>query len=175
MNDWKDLLRTIAPGLATALGGPLAGAAVKVLGDKLLGSPNATEDEVAAALSAGSLSGEQLKALKEAELNFQVEMAKIDQAMEASFIEDRKSAREMESATHSPVPAILSYFVTLGYFGVLTGMMTKWLVIADSQVALMMLGSLTTAWGSVLAFWFGSTRDSARKTDLLAQSSPIKK
>lgn len=175
MNDWKELLRTIAPGLATAFGGPLAGAAVKVLGDKLLGSPNASEDEIAAALSSGSLNGDQLRAIKEAELSFQVEMAKIDQAMEASFIEDKKSAREMQSATHSPVPAILSYFVTVGYFGVLAGMMTKWLVVADSQVALMMLGSLTTAWGSVLAFWFGSTRDSARKTDLLAQAAPFKK
>lgn len=173
--DWKETLRAVAPGIATALGGPLAGAAVKILGDKVLGRPDATQDEVVAALSSGSLTGEQIVALKSAEQTFQLEMAKIDASQDAAIIDDKKSAREMESSTHSPVPAILSYFVTVGYFGVLTGMMTKWLVVSDSQVALMMLGSLTTAWGSVLAFWFGSTRDSARKTDLLAQAPAVAK
>jgi len=172
--DWRETIRAVAPGIATALGGPLAGAAVKIIGDKVLGRPDATAEDVEAALSSGALTGEQIVALKAAEQSFTLEMAKVDQALEATVIDDKKSAREMNSATHSPVPAILSYFVTIGYFGVLAGMMTKWLVVADSQVALMMLGSLTTAWGSVLAFWFGSTRDSARKTDLLAQSTPKK-
>ncbi|MBB3178114.1 hypothetical protein [Variovorax sp. Sphag1AA] len=64
--------------------------------------------------------------------------------------------------------------MTVGYFTVLIGMMTKTLLINDSQVALMMLGSLTTAWGSVLAYWFGTTRESNRKSDMLAQADPKK-
>lgn len=80
----------------------------------------------------------------------------------------------MQMATRSWVPATLSILVTLGYFIVLIGMMTKTLAIGDSQVAFMMLGSLTTAWVSVLAYWLGTTSDSGRKTELLANSSPVK-
>ena len=107
-------------------------------------------------------------------LEFQQAMSAQQVDLEKAYLADVASAREMQIAGHSPVPAILSYLVTVGYFGVLAGMMTKTLVVADSQVALMMLGSLTTAWGSVLAFWFGTTRESARRTDLLAQAVPVK-
>ena len=39
---------------------------------------------------------------------------------------------------------------------------------------MIMLGSLGTAWGAVMAFWFGSTHGSAEKTRLLAASPPTK-
>jgi hypothetical protein len=51
--------------------------------------------------------------------------------------------------------------------------MRGWLRIDDSQALLLMLGSLTTAWGAVMAFWFGTTRDSARKTEIIAKSGPV--
>jgi len=63
--------------------------------------------------------------------------------------------------------------VTFGYFAILAGMMLSVLHVADSQALLLMLGSLSTAWGG-MAFWFGATSDSARKTELLANSSPVK-
>jgi hypothetical protein len=53
-------------------------------------------------------------------------------------------------------------------------MMSKWLRVDDSQVLLMMLGSLTTAFGSCLAYWFGTTRDSGDKSKMLAQSAPAR-
>jgi len=37
-----------------------------------------------------------------------------------------------------------------------------------------MLGSLSTAWGMVMAFWFGTTAGSAQKNELLANSMPTK-
>jgi hypothetical protein len=37
MSNWKQTLMAVAPTLATALGGPLAGAAVGVIGKALLG------------------------------------------------------------------------------------------------------------------------------------------
>ncbi len=35
--DWKQVIKSIAPVLGTALGGPLAGTAIKVLGDAIIG------------------------------------------------------------------------------------------------------------------------------------------
>ena len=45
--DWKTIVKSIAPTIGTALGGPLAGTAVKVLGNILLGNEDASHTEVA--------------------------------------------------------------------------------------------------------------------------------
>jgi hypothetical protein len=37
---------------------------------------------------------------------------------------------------------------------------------------LILIGALSAAFGSVVAFWFGSSSGSAHKSDLLAASSP---
>ncbi len=55
--DWKAIVASVAPGLATALGGPLAGGVVAVLADKLLGGSTgdsvADEAKLASVLSGG--------------------------------------------------------------------------------------------------------------------------
>lgn len=115
-------------------------------------------------------------ALKNADQQFALQMQALGfkqvTDLEAIAAGDRKDARAMQVSKPSPVPAMLSFLVTVGYFGILVGMMTGKLVVSDSQALLIMLGSLGTAWGGVMAFWFGTTRDSSRKTELLAQSAP---
>jgi len=73
--DWKETLRGIAPTIATMAGGPQVGVAVKWLGDKLLGKPDATEGEVSLAILNAS-PDERIK-LTQLEQQFKVEMAKI--------------------------------------------------------------------------------------------------
>lgn len=73
----------------------------------------------------------------------------------------------------SPVPAILTIGVTAGYFAVLIGMLAGKFTTDNSPVMLMMLGSLTTAWGGVMAYWFNTTRESGKKTDIIARSGPV--
>jgi len=63
--------------------------------------------------------------------------------------------------------------VTIGFFGVL-GLMLHDDSVINSPPLLIMLGSLGTAWTSCIAFWFGTTSGSAQKTNLLAQSAPVK-
>lgn len=175
MSDIANIIKVVAPWIGTALGGPLGGLAVEAASNAL-GLSAKTSDAVKQAI--GGASPEQMLALKKADQDFAIQMQalgfKNEADLEAVAASDRDSARKMQIGTPSWVPAALSVFVTFGYFIVLIGMMTKSLVISDSQVALMMLGSLTTAWGSVLAYWFGTTRESNRKSDMLAQSSPAK-
>jgi len=64
--EWRKIVGAVAPTLATALGGPLAGMAVSAVSDALLGKPNGSEGEIAAALQAGG--GEALARLREAVL-----------------------------------------------------------------------------------------------------------
>lgn len=171
--DWKTLVSTVAPWIGTALGGPLGGMAVEAAANAL-GLNEKTVESVKAALS--GVTPEQMLALKKADQEFALQMQvlgfKSVADMEAIAAGDRASARSMQTSKPSPVPAMLSIGVTVGYFGILVGVMIGVLNVSDSQALLLMLGSLSTAWGMVMAFWFGTTRDSGRKTELLAQSTP---
>ncbi len=69
MSGLTDLLRTVAPALATALGGPLAGAAVSFLSSKLGVDPAVVEQTVAGMQPAD------LVKMKELDLDFQKHMA----------------------------------------------------------------------------------------------------
>ena len=101
--DWKQIVAGIAPGLATALGGPLAGGVVAVLADKLLGGstgdPVADEAKLAGVLSGGLtpelraqvLAAEQ--ALKLAVIQAGLEERRIDAAADAAQIAGVQDAR----------------------------------------------------------------------------------
>lgn len=171
--DWLALIRTVAPWIGTAIAGPLGGMAVEAAANAL-GVSEKTADAVKQAL--GGATPEQLLALKEADQSFQRDMQALGfkqiTDLEALAAGDRKDARDMLKTTRSWVPAALSFIVTVGYFGVLVGLLTQSLEVKDSQALLLMLGSLGTAWGMVMAFWFGTTADSGRKTDMLARSVP---
>lgn len=173
MDDWKTLLRSVGPSLAAAVGGPLAGAAASFIADKL-GLPEKTIDSVTQALTGNNLTPEQITSLKLAEIEFNKFLEANKIKLEEIAAADRNSAREMLKATGSYVPSTLTMIVTIGYFGILIGMMTNTLAVSDSQVMLMMLGQLGTAWGVCLAFWMGTTRNSQEKTNLLANSAPVK-
>lgn len=166
-------LKELAPLIGTALGGPLGGAAAAFIADKL-GIGEKTVEAVSEVLNNGKLTPEQLQSIKLAEIDFRkfLEANKID--LERIAAADRDSARRMQMETKSWVPSALSMLVTGGYFGVLVGMMTGALRVSDSQAMLIMLGSLGTAWGMVMAFWFGTTHGSQVKNELLANSAPAK-
>jgi hypothetical protein len=159
-------LKTIAPTIATALGGPLAGMAVSAVAKAIGVSP----DEVQDVISSGKLTAEQVASIQLAEL----ELKKQAQSMNLDFAkliaEDKKSARDMQIATKSWIPALLAVFVTLGFFGILLGLMTEHFKTSDALM--LMLGSLATAWTGVMAFYFGSSASSQAKTELLAKSEP---
>ena len=174
--DFTKLLATVAPWIATAVGGPLGGMAVEAAANAL-GLTDKTTDAIKTAL--GGATPEQMLALKQADQEFAMKMQALGfkqiTDLEMLAAGDRKDARAMQVSKPSNVPAALSGLVTAGYFGILFGIMRGWLSINDSQALLLMLGSLTTAWGAVMAYWFGTTRDSGRKTELLAQAPAAEK
>lgn len=160
MKDWIKTLATVAPGIATALGGPLAGVAVKMAADALgvEGAESSIEEMV--------LSGnpDALLKLKTAETNFKLEMRRLDIDIQKINGEDRASARLM--AKNNMVPqVIISCVYTTGYIIVLWQFMTGQIVIpADSELLFgSILGVLTTAQTQILNFWFGSSHGSKSK------------
>ena len=182
MEKWKEVIGALAPGLASAFGGPLAGIAAKVIADKVLGRPEATEEEVIEALSSGSLTGEQILALKTAEQQFQIDLEKIDAAREAAAMADTASARQQTVALAEAgsniawAPVIISTVITVGFFAAVYMIVfvdRSW----DERVAnllLVLFGALTAEFSRVGSYWLGSSAGSKRSGDAvrkIAESS----
>lgn len=171
--DWMKLVSTVAPWIGTALGGPLGGMAVEAAANAL-GLTDKTVDSVKQALA--GVTPDQMLALKQADQNFALQMQALGfknvADMEAIAAGDRDSARRMQTAKPSPVPALLTCFV-VGAFTATLVLLLKFDVPATNRdIVVYMIGQLSGGFTSALAFWLGTTRDSGRKTELLAQSSP---
>lgn len=162
-------LMQIAPTIATCLASPLAGLAVSAL-SKLFGVAPA---DVQTMIDDNKLTADQIAQVKMEEIKFKEQTQALGLNFEQLAVEDRKSARSMQTETKSLVPAILSYGITLGFFGILGSLMLGYAQ-DNNQPLLIMLGSLGTAWISVVAFWFGSTNASHAKDEMLYNSTPSK-
>jgi hypothetical protein len=160
-----NLVKTVAPSLATAVGGPLAGMATRAISDALLGKPDGTEDELIDAASKAS--PDQLLALKKAEQDFAVRMRELEIDLQRIDAADRNSAREREVKTGDWTPKALAGAVTLGFFGVLGYMIAYGLPSQGGEALLVMLGTLGTAWGGIVSYYFGSSAGSKEKSDAM--------
>ncbi len=162
-------LKQIAPTVATALGGPLAGMAISAV-SKAIG---VDEDKVGDLIKDNKLTAEQIAQVKVAEIELQKQAHELGLNFAKLEVDDRKSAREMQAATRSIVPPALAAIVTVGFFGILV-MMLLGKVDSNNPAILMMLGSLGTAWTGIIAYYFGSSAGSQAKTDLLSKAPAIK-
>ena len=164
------LLGSVAPTLATALGGPLAGLAVKSLSKALLGAEDFSEEAVIDAMATAS--PEQLAAVKKIDADFKVQMKSLDIDLERIAVDDRKSARTMQTETKDILPRLLAISVTLGYFGIIAYVLVSGLPMNGSEVLLMLLGTLSAGWTGVMAFYFGSSSGSQKKDAMIHNSIP---
>lgn len=119
MSGLTDILKSVAPGLATALGGPLAGAAVAFLSSKL-GVPADVVQQTVAGMTPADL-----VKMKELDYQFQVEMAKNGIAIDMAQIDVNKEEAKSESlfvAGGRPACIWIGAF-GLGYASILEPMM----------------------------------------------------
>lgn len=167
--DFTSIIKTVAPWLATAITGPFGGMAVGWACDAL-GLPEKTETGLKQAIA--GVTPEQMLALKNADQEFSLKMQEMGysslEKMEALAIENTKDARAMQVQVRSRVPGALAVLITIGFFGILVGMMSGKLTTTDNQALLIMLGALGAAWGAVVNYYYGSSADSGRKTELLS-------
>jgi len=164
-----DWLKQIAPTIATCLGGPLAGLAVTAI-SKCLGID---EDKVQNTIDEGKLSADQIASVKLAENELKAKAQELGLNFEQLAVQDRASARDMQSQTKSIIPPVLAVGVTMGFFGILFGLMIG-TVDPANQALMIMLGSLGTAWVSIIAFYFGSSSGSQAKDHMIYNSTPSK-
>ena len=181
--DLKDIISKItsaAPLLGSLFGpgGTLIGTGVKLLSSALGVEP--TEQAVMAELSTNP---DALLKLKEFEGNNKVELEKLAIQRAAMDFADTADARkrqvEHEKSTGKTDTNlyILAWVIIIGFF-FLTGMLLYFSyqgksIVDSTGVLFMLLGTLSTAFGLVVGYFFGSSKGSADKQSIIARL-PVK-
>lgn len=163
-----DWLMKIAPTVASALGGPLAGIAVSALGSAF-GMPEATQTKITDILQSGQMTGEQVAQIKQAELVLKQHESDNGFKFAELDVRDRESARAMQVANKSWTPEILSWLIVLATIGLegyvlINGVPPE----ANDLVAGRVLGTLDMAFATVLAFWLGTSHSNKLKDTTIA-------
>jgi hypothetical protein len=158
MNELFNLLKGIAPTLATAVAGPLGGAAISAIAGRL-----GVSDSVEAVAKA--IAGNPAAAAKLQEM--ELEYAKLDMANTADARD--MNSKIQESANASWVAKNAAY--VLDFAIVSATIIMTWIVffkgvpVENKEIAYMAIGSLITMCGTVLNFHRGSSAGSKSKTE----------
>ena len=161
MNELVNILKGVAPALATAVAGPLGGAAVSAIASKL-----GVADEVTAVAQA--IAGDPAAAQKLQEL--EMEYAKLE-------LEDRKDARAMQVAALAQEDKVSKHFIYYyAWFWSVSSMLYFLCVTffplpeGGQHFADIILGFLLgTAVTTIISFFYGSSKSSKDKTEALTK------
>jgi len=150
MNDLFNLIKGFAPTLATAVAGPLGGAAVSAIASRL-----GVSDSVESVAKA--IAGDPQAAQKLAEL--ELEYAKLDAA-------DRDSARKNEAALatnentpllNKSVTPVLAIIVVIAWGLIQYHLLTHVVPTEMREIIIRVLGTLDGALVMVLSYYFGAS------------------
>lgn len=182
--DWKSIVGTVAPTIATALGGPLAGVAVASLATALGLSPDADENQVAECVQKATF--DQLAELKKVDSDFKAKMAKLEVDLARIAANDRKDARQREiDSDDSTTPKALAIINVIGNLLVsaaifyamalyMNGTLSD-IKVPEFLVALIggVVSNIYSSSKQVMEYYFGSSSSSNSQNRLLYQSTPV--
>lgn len=169
---WSDaggVLSKVAPMLASAVGGPLAGAATTAIIGALGLAPDTSQQAAAAAVM--SANPDQLLALKKADQDFAEKMAQLNIDTAKLGYDDRADARGREVQVKDHTPSILAYCI-LGGSLVAAGLVLGGRVPDGSVLAGVVVGYLFADAKQVMAYYFGANAGDDQKARLLYNSTP---
>lgn len=170
--DWKDTIKAIAPTLGLALGGPFGAMASKVISEILLGKKMGSVEEITDALI--SATPDKLLELKKADNEFKITLEKLGVEIEKIHAEDRASARRREEVVGGYSNPILASVIIGGFFAII------WFVFdshadlfsgAQAGIAGTLVGYVSAKADQVVGYYFGTSRSSDKKTDILARGA----
>ena len=190
--DLKSAISTVAPVLASMLGGPLAGTAVTALESAFGLSPGAGVDGITQVVQSGNMTPDIIANVRAADQKHAEIMSQqgIDvQRMNTDFktaivdaeIKDRDSARQREISVKDRTPAKLAYMIIGGFFAVSIGQLVGLMFFPDyaakipSQGWLLIgniSGYLAAEAKAAASYYFGTTQASNDKNDMLYNSTP---
>ena len=155
LGPFKGLIQNVAPTIATAMLGPVAGMAVKALSTALLGQPDGSEDDIKAALA--SATPDQIAAIKKIDADFKVQMKQLEIDLVKISADDRASARNYAIQTHDLTPRLLAFVIVVSWGFFQHFVVTHDVVPGMRELIIRVLGTLDGALMLVLSYYFGSS------------------
>lgn len=153
--DWKSFVIRIAPTLGSVLQGPLSGVAVAFLAGKLLDGP-VDDPDAALADVIGTQTPEVLAKLIALDGEFKASLSALN--IDEAILKDVQNAREREMTLRDRTPAVLAASVTAGLFAIIFMLIFVPIPQDSMNIVNIMLGSLSTAWMTVISYYFGSVK-----------------
>lgn len=160
------VLKTVAPTLGTAIGGPF-GALAGTLVSAALGTSSGDDKGAETALL--SATPDSLVKLRTAEMDFQKQMRELGISEEKLVYDDIANARGREIAVRDWTPRILAFLVV-----VLGAALEGWVIThgvptgVDQVLAGRILGTIDAAIMLVLGYYFGSSIGSSESRQTLS-------
>ena len=147
----KGLIGAVAPTIGQALGGPLGGAAAQTIASVLGCKPD--EKSIANAVQAAT--PEQLAEIKKAELDFQVQMKKLDVDVFALEAEDIQNARLAFKGDWTPKFIAVACVLFFGGYIALVTLQDP--AMNDDGIVNLVLGYLGGIVSSIISFYYGAS------------------
>lgn len=163
---FKKILGTVAPMVATAVGGPFGGLAATVLRESF-----GTDDDAAIEAQIASSSPDALVKLKTAEQAMSVKMKELDIDEKDLYLKDVQSARDLAAKT-SIIPQLVLTFTAIFAFGAVLYVLVlnSSIIPADNKdLVIFLVGQLSIFTGMGFSFFLGSSKGSGDKSKQLAQ------
>lgn len=169
-NGVKKTLGVVAPVLANAIV-PGSGGLAASLVSSVLGVEN-TPEAINEAIK--SATPEQLVSLKKIENDHKERLVELAIENDKIYLNDRQNARNREMEIVKSTGKTdknlytLAWTVVIGYFLLCTALMYVPLPQGSNQVVFMLFGALSSGFGMVLQYFFGSSKSSSDKTQHMA-------
>jgi len=160
-------IAAVAPTIATALGGPLAGTAAVML-KRALGKSDATDDEVAQLILGGD--PDVMLKIKQGEQDFKVKMRELDITEKELEEKGTDSARKRHEKVEDKEPARLTYMAMGGLLSVVVAFVfMPEMTATQAYLFGVLTGGLLELVGKCYNFFFGSSQGSKVKSEHIAE------
>jgi hypothetical protein len=157
----------IAPGIATAIGGPFGGLAATVL-KEVTGMDEAGIEK---AIAEGDPNI--FLQLKQAEQAFDIKLKELDIRIEELQYADVADARARQIAMKDNTPAILTGVALTFFFALAATVLWNLDIVQANESFVMFLFGAASGWVTQgMSYFLGSSKGSQRKTDILASGAP---
>jgi hypothetical protein len=151
------VLSMVAPGIATALGGPAAGLGVQALEAAFGLSP--TGDKTAALQAVTAATPDQIIALKKVDNDFQARMKELDIDIFKTEVDDRKDSRARAVAMKDWTPSLIGLVIIAVWAGMNYFLLSSPVVPAvGGEVLGRVLGTLDAALMAFLYWIYGGSK-----------------
>jgi hypothetical protein len=160
------IISGIAPTIATVLGGPLPGNAIKALIESFGLDDNSDDIQI---LSALENDPEAIFKLKQLDYDYKKSFDEKEIKIEELKNEDLSNARQMREKLKDPIATLLAIVIMIYFGAILYQVIVVGITNQNEMLVGALIGCITTAFTGLVVFHFGSSAGSKQKTNLLSK------